>query len=106
MASGPPKCQEGAPSLELASETSKERRGGPANVSNVLSGSVAGGIIIWGGDLGFVDRDVQEAGRAERGISQTGDGAEGQASYGRYLEKRGIGGGNQGIRNPYTVVVH
>ena len=106
MASGPPKFQEGAPSLELARETDKDRRGGPANVSNVLSSSVAGGINIWGEDLGFVDGDVQESGRATRGLSQTGDGAEGQASYGRYLEKRGVGGGNQGISNPYTVVVH
>ena len=40
----PPKFWEGAPSLEPARETAKDRGGGPASVSNVLSGSGEGSI--------------------------------------------------------------
>ena len=44
--------------MEPARETTKERGGRPASVRNVLSGSGEGGVIIWGGDLGFVDKNV------------------------------------------------
>ena len=44
--------------MDPARETAKEIRGEPASVSNVLSGSGAGGITIWEGDLVFVGGDV------------------------------------------------
>ena len=46
LAGGPQKFQEGAPSMFLAKETSKERGGGPVIFRNVLSGSGASGIIL------------------------------------------------------------
>ena len=39
--------------MDPARETANERGGGPVSVSNVLSGSGAGGITIWGRYLGF-----------------------------------------------------
>ena len=88
--------------MELSRETAKKRGGGPASVRNVLSGSSSGSIIIWGRDLSFVVGDVQESGGSARGISQTGNGKEPQASEGQDLEKRGSGKSTQGSGNPDT----
>ena len=54
--------------MELAKETAKERRGGPASVSNVLLGSGVGGVTLWGGDLVFVSGNVQESGGVHMGF--------------------------------------
>ena len=58
LSGGPPECREGAPSLDPARETSKERGGGTVSVRNVLAGSGAGGIAFGGRDLDFVGGDV------------------------------------------------
>ena len=60
--------------MELARETAKEIRGVPASVSNFLSGSGAGGITLWGGELYFFCGNLPEAGGSECGIPQTDDG--------------------------------
>ena len=41
--------------MDLARETAKQRGGGTASVSNVLSCSGAGGITLWGRDLVFLE---------------------------------------------------
>ena len=74
-----------AHSMDSDRETAKQREGRPASISNVLSGSGAGGITIWGRDLGFVGGNVPEAGGIARGIPQIDDRAEGKAEEGRYL---------------------
>ena len=61
--------------MDPARVAAKERGGGPASVSNVLSVSGTGGIKFRGGDLGFVSGDVQESVRVVHGISQTGYGS-------------------------------
>ena len=78
-----PKCQEGALSVDPASETDKDRGGGPTIVSKVILGSGAGGIMFWGGDLGFVGGDIQEAGGSARGLPQTCDGQKSNRQRGR-----------------------
>ena len=92
--------------MEPARGSTKEKGGGPASVRNFLSGSGAGGITFWCGDLNVAGGDVQEAGGSARGLPQTGDGAEVQAAEGRDLEKCGSGKGNQGSGNPDTEGVH
>ena len=67
-------CREGAPSLDLARETSKEIGGVTVSVRNILSGSGTGSFTLWGGDLGFVDGNVQEYGGGAGVFPQTGDG--------------------------------
>ena len=66
--------------MEPARGTSIERGGGPASVRNVLLGSGAGGVTIWGGDLSFVGGNIQEAGGGARGFPQAGDGSYVQAA--------------------------
>ena len=61
--------------MDPARETAKEIRGEPASVSNVLSGSGAGGITLWGGELRFFGSNLLESGRSACGIPQTDDGA-------------------------------
>ena len=39
--------------MDMAKETAKERGGGPANFTTVLSVSGAGGITLWFGDIFF-----------------------------------------------------
>ena len=87
-------------------ETAKERGGGPASVSNVLSCSGAGGITFWGGDLVFVDRNVLESGGISSGIPKTDDGAECKEVEGWDLDKLGSGKGAQGSGNPDNGGVH
>ena len=102
----PPERREDAPSMEPARETAKERGGGTTSVRNVLSSSGAGGVTLWGGDLGFVGRNFQEYGGGARGFNQTGDGSEGQAVEGRDLENCSSGEGTQVIWNSDTGDVH
>ena len=63
-----------------ARETYTERGGGPMSVSNAISGSVKCGVTIWGGDLGFVGGNVQEAGGGARVFPHTGHRSDGQAA--------------------------
>ena len=58
LASGLPEFCEGAPSLEMARGTYKNRAGGTPSVSNVLSGSGAGGVTLWEVDLGFAGSNL------------------------------------------------
>ena len=58
LASGLLKFQEGAPSMEPARGASKKRVGGTPSVINVLSGSGAGGVTLWGVDLDFAGRNL------------------------------------------------
>ena len=106
LAGSPPECLEGAPSLEPARETAKERGGRTASVRNVLSGSGAGGITFWGGDLDFVSANVPKAGGSARGLPKTDDGAEGKAVEGRDLEKLSSGKGAQRSSNPEPGGIH
>ena len=89
--SGIMEFQEGATSMDLARETAKERGGGPASVRNVLLGSGASGVTLWGGDLSFVGGNVQKSGGGARGFPYTGDRSEFQAEEGRDMEKRDRG---------------
>ena len=50
------------------------------SVSNAISGSVKCGVTIWGGDLGFVGGNVQEAGGGARVFPHTGHRSDGQAA--------------------------
>ena len=75
--------------MDLARETSMKRGGGPASVSNIISGSGTGGINFWGGDLDFVGGNVPESVGSACGIPQTYDKAEGKTSEGRDLDKQG-----------------
>ena len=61
--------------MEADRETVKERGGRPVSVRNVLLGSSAGGVNLWGGDLVFVGGNVKESGGSARGFLQTGDGS-------------------------------
>ena len=83
-----------------------EGGGGSVSVRNVLSGSGAGGVILWGRDLGFVGGDVQEDGGGARGVPHTGSGKDGQAVEGRDLEKHGSSECTQRSRNADTGDVH
>ena len=87
-------------------ETAKDRGGGSASVRNVISGSDAGGINIWGRDLGFVGGNVPEAGGSAHGLPQIDDGEEGKSLEGKDLEKKVINKGAQGSRQPDTGGVH
>ena len=102
----PQEFWERALSMYPSRETAKERGGGPASISNIPSGSGAGGITLWGGDLGFVGGDVPESGGSARELPQTDGGVEGKAAEGRELEKRGSGEGVQGSGYPGTGGVH
>ena len=79
--------------MEPARETAKERGGVPVSVRNVLLGSVAGGVTLWGRDLGFSRGNLQESGRGACGFPQTVYGSVGHAKEGRYLDMHGIGEG-------------
>ena len=69
-------------------------------------GSDSVSVTIWGGDLGFVGRNVQESGGGARGVPLTGDSKDVQAAEGRYLEKLGSGECTQRSRITNTRVVH
>ena len=45
--------------MDQDKKNSKERRVGPPSVRNVLSGSGAGGITLWGGYLAFSEEMSQ-----------------------------------------------
>ena len=74
--------------------------------SNVLPGSGAGGVTIWGRDPSFVGANVQEAGGGARGVPQTVDGKDGQAVEEWDLEKRGRGDCTKRRGNADTGGVH
>ena len=88
--------------MDPARETAKERGGGHVSVSNVLLVSDAGGITLWGGDLGFVGGNFPEAVGISRVISQIDWGAEDKSEEGWDLEKQGSGECAQGSGNPDT----
>ena len=46
-----------------------EGGGVPVSSSCVLSGSGAGGVTLWGGDLGFIGGNFQESGGGEHGVT-------------------------------------
>ena len=106
LASGPPECQEGAPSLDPDRENSTEEGGGAVSVSNVLSGSGTVSVTLWGGDLGFIGGNFQESGRGACGVPQTGDEKYGQVAGRRGLEKRGSRECTQRSGNIDTGEVH
>ena len=106
MAGGPLECLKGAPSMDTARETDKERGGGPASVRNFLLVIGAGGFSIQGRDLGFVDENFQEYGGGARGFPQTFYRSEGHVAEVRYLDKRGSVKGTQGSGKSYTGDLH
>ena len=87
MAGGTPEYQEGAPSLEPVRKATTEVGVVPVSVSNVLSVSGAGGVIIWGGDLGVVGGNDQYSGGGPHRFPWAGDGKDGQTIVRRDLEK-------------------
>ena len=68
MDGGPSECWESTLSMESAGETAKEGGSVSTSFRNVLSGGGPRSINFWGGDLGFVEGDVLEAGGAARGF--------------------------------------
>ena len=89
MDSGPPECQEGILSMELAGETAKKRGGGTANAFNVLLGGGPGSITLWDGDQVLVLCDVPKTGGSTRGITKSYNRAEGKAEERQELAKVG-----------------
>ena len=61
--------------------------GVPVSVRNFLSGSGAGGVIIWDGYLGIVGGNDQYSGGGPHGFPWSGDGKDGQTTVRRDLEK-------------------
>ena len=82
------------------------RGGRPASVSNILSGSGAGGVNLWGGDLGFVGGNFQEVGGGTRGFPHTVYRPDVQAAEGRDPETWGSVKCNQGSGNTDTGDIH
>ena len=91
-------CQNVTKTLWVRSRLGKtftEGGGESVSVSNILWGSGAGVVTLWGGDLGFVSGNVQESGGGAHGFPHTGDGKDGQLAEGWYLDKRSSGECNQ-----------
>ena len=73
---------EGPQGLEPAGEAAPEGGGGDTNAHHVLSSSGPDSPPFWGGNLGFVRGDVQEAGGGTRGFLKADNKAEGSATGG------------------------
>ena len=69
--------------MEPAGEDATTGRGGTTSVLHVLSSGGPVSPNFWGGDLGFVRGDVQEARRVSCGFPTEDNEAEGDATEGR-----------------------
>ena len=86
LAGGPPEYQEGMPILRPVSKATTGGGGGSVSVRNILSGSGAGGVTLWGRDLGIVGGIGQYTGGGPRGFPQAGDGKEAGTTVEQDLE--------------------
>ena len=83
MTGSPLELRKGLQGLELTREAATAGGVGATSVRHVLSSGGPGSPPFWGGDLGFVRGDVQEAGGGTRGFPKVYNGEEGGAMRGR-----------------------
>ena len=86
MTGGPPGYQEGAVSLGLFSQVTKEEGGGASRVRNILSSISEVGVTIWVGDLGVVGGNDQKLGGGPHGVPPAGDSKYSEPIVQWYLE--------------------
>ena len=85
----PPKHHEDAAGVGAAWEDDVEGGGGDGHIRKVLSRGNKGGAVVWGGDVGLVGGNGEEAIRYSCGVPETGDKVKVKESEGLFVEEGG-----------------